>query len=92
MAVLTKYKYLEPKRHKEHTRQLGLKGRNMTVWNLVANIVVSEREPAEVVRSFDLPPEAVWEALDYYYENREMIHAEVEATGERLRELGLLKD
>jgi uncharacterized protein (DUF433 family) len=64
----------------------------MIVWHLVADIVVSGRTPEFVARDRDLPLEAVQEALDYYYDNKEWIDEEVAATGRRLREMGLLKD
>jgi uncharacterized protein (DUF433 family) len=86
VSVETTYKWLEPKPYKKHTKQLGIKGRNMIVWNLVAEIVVSEHTPEEVAKDYRLPLEAVQEALDYYYANKEWIDAEVDEEG---RELGL---
>jgi uncharacterized protein (DUF433 family) len=64
--VETTYQWLEPKPYKRFTKQWGIKGRNMTVWNLVADVVVSEAPPEDVARRFRLPVEAVHEALDYY--------------------------
>jgi uncharacterized protein (DUF433 family) len=86
MQTNTTYQWLEPKPYKKSTRQWGIKGRNMTVWNLVAPIVVREVPPEEMARRFDLPPEAVQEALNYYNANKEWIDAEVEEEG---RQLGL---
>lgn len=86
MSTKTTYKWLEPKPYKKFTKQLGIKGRNMIVWNLVADIVVSEKTPEYVAQNFRLPMEAVQEALDYYYVNKEWIDAEVDEVG---RELGL---
>ncbi len=80
MNTKTIYKWLEPKPYKQHTRQLGIAGRNMTVWNLVAEIVVSERTLEEVAEDYRLPLEAVQEALAYYYANQEWIDVEVEET------------
>lgn len=84
MSTETTYQWLEPKPYRKFTQQMGIKGRNMTVWNLVADIVVSEVSPEEMARRFDLPLEAVQEALDYYYANKEWIDAEVDETGRRL--------
>jgi uncharacterized protein (DUF433 family) len=86
MSTSTTYHWLEPKPYKKQTRQLGIKGRNMIVWNLVADIVVAGATPEEMARRFRLPLEAVQEALAYYDENREWIDAEVDAIG---RQLGL---
>src|SRR5438552_15646465 len=84
MNTETTYQWLEPKPYKKFTKQLGIKGRNMIVWNLVADVVVSGRTPEEVAEDYRLPVEAVEEALDYYHANKEWIDAEVDATGRRL--------
>ena len=86
VSTKTTYKWLDPKPYKKFTKQLGIKGRNMIVWNLVADIVVSEKTPEYVAQNFRLPLEAVQEALDYYYANKKWIDAEVDEVG---RELGL---
>ena len=82
------YRYLEPKPYKK-TKQLGIKGWNMTVWNLVGTMRTEELSIKETADGFGLPVEAVIEALDYYYKNRTMVEAENEQIG---RELGLVKD
>jgi uncharacterized protein (DUF433 family) len=86
MSAKTTYQWLEPKPYKEFTKQLGIKGRNMTVWNLVADIAVRNVPPEEMARRFRLPLEAVQEAWDYYCANKEWIDAEVDEEG---RQLGL---
>lgn len=86
MTTETTYQWLEPKPYKKHTRQLGIKGRNMTVWNLVHGVVVSGVRQEEMARRFDLPLEAVQEALDYYHTNREWIDREID---EQARRFGL---
>lgn len=55
VSVETTYKWLEPKPYKKFTKQLGIKGRNMIVWNLVADIVVSGDTPEEVAKDYRLP-------------------------------------
>ena len=84
MSTTTTYQWLEPKPYKKLTKQLGIKGRNMTVWNLVADVVVSGLTPEEVAKDYRLPVEAVQEALEYYYANQEWIDAEVDEIGRRL--------
>lgn len=86
MRTETTYQWLEPKPYKKHTRQLGIKGRNMIVWNLVHPVVIQGHTAEEIARRFELPVEAVHEALDYYATNREWIDREVE---EQAREFGL---
>jgi uncharacterized protein (DUF433 family) len=80
------YRYLEPKPYKK-TKQLGIKGRNMTVWNLVGTMRTEGFTIEETAADFRLPVEAVIEALDYYYKNKTMIEEENEQIG---RELGLI--
>jgi uncharacterized protein (DUF433 family) len=80
---MTTYWWLEPKPNKKSTRQLGIKGRNMTAWNLVADVVVSDMTREEVADDRDLPLEAVQEALDYYAANKAWIDTEVDETGRR---------
>ena len=82
----TRYQHLEPKPYKRTTRQLGFKGRNMLVWNLIAALRTEGYTPEEAARNFDLPLEAVLEALDYFARHAEEILDENERTG---RELGL---
>jgi uncharacterized protein (DUF433 family) len=84
MSAKTIYQWLEPKPYKRFTRQLGIKGRNMIVWNLVHPIVVQGHAPEAVAADYRLPLEAVQEALDYFHANQEWILAEVEETGQRL--------
>jgi uncharacterized protein (DUF433 family) len=86
MSAATTYQWLEPKPYKKHTRQLGIKGRNLIVWNLVAEIVVARTPPEEMARRFRLPLEALQEALSYYNDNKAWIDTEVDELG---RELGL---
>lgn len=80
------YRYLEPKPYKR-TKQLGIKGKNMTVWNLVATMRTEGFTVEETAEGFALPVEAVLEALEYYEENKVMIEDENAEIG---RELGLL--
>ena len=83
----TRYRYLESKPYKRTTRHLGFRGRNMLVWNLVAAMRTEGYTPEEAASNFDLPLEAVYEALDYFARNAESILAENERAG---RDLGLV--
>jgi uncharacterized protein (DUF433 family) len=84
MYTTANYQWLEPKPYKKFTRQLGIKGRNMLVWHLVPGIVVRGKTPEFIAEDYRLPVEAVQEALDYYYANKEWIDAEVDEQGRRL--------
>jgi uncharacterized protein (DUF433 family) len=83
VSAPTTYQWLEPKPYKKFTKQWGIKGRNMIVWNLVSGIVVRGESPEYVAKDYDLPVEAVQEALDYYYANEEWIDAEVDDMARR---------
>jgi uncharacterized protein (DUF433 family) len=84
-APTTGYEWLEPKPYKKRTRQLGIKGRNMIVWNLISGIIVRGETPEAVAEDYRLPVEAVREALDYYFANKEWIDAEVEDEAREFR-------
>jgi len=55
------YPYLEARPH-PWRKQLFIKGRNMTVWQLLSKMWASERTPKEAAAGFGLPAEAVYEA------------------------------
>jgi uncharacterized protein (DUF433 family) len=59
--------------------QLYLKGRNLTVGQLVSSIRADQLPPEQAAERYDLPVEAVAEALAYYQSHRELIDAEAEA-------------
>ncbi|MCS7264444.1 MAG: DUF433 domain-containing protein [Armatimonadetes bacterium] len=88
MATETTYKYLEARPH-PWRKQLWVKGRNMTVWQLLCYMWAANMTPEEVARDFDLPVEAVHEALDYYERNREVIEADAEEERRQLKEDGV---
>ena len=77
------YRYLEPKSYKK-TQFLGIKGRNMTVWHLVATMQANQLTIQETAEGYGLPVEAVEEALDYYMKNKAGIESENEEVGRRL--------
>jgi uncharacterized protein (DUF433 family) len=63
-------------------RQLYLKGRNLTVRQLLGTMKASKLSEAEAARQLDLPAEAVREALRYAAENKQLL--DDEAAYERL--------
>src|SRR5438105_2086128 len=60
-------------------KQLWLRARKMTVGQLVATIEANRLTAEQAAANFDLPPEAVEEALAYYRENTSLIKGEAEA-------------
>ena len=76
----TRWLYLIARPH-PWRRQLSIKGRNMTVGQLVRTIRANRMTPEEASDRLELPLPAVNEALAYYAENQGLI--ELEATEER---------
>lgn len=64
-------------------RQLSIKGRNMTVGQLVSTIRANRLTPEQAAADLELPLGAIQEALAYHNENRGLI--ELEAAEERRR-------
>jgi uncharacterized protein (DUF433 family) len=81
-AQTARWQYLVARPH-PWRRQLALKGRNMTVGQLVSTIRANQLSPDQASQDLELPLEAIHEAIAYYTENRALI--ELEATEERRR-------
>ena len=75
-----RWQYLIARPHRWR-RQLSIKGRNMTVGQLVSGIYANRMTPEQASDNFDLPLTAIYEALTYYAENRSLI--QLEAAEER---------
>jgi uncharacterized protein (DUF433 family) len=78
----SRWQYLIARPHRWR-RQLSIKGRNMTVGQLVSTLRANRMTPEQASEQLDLPLAAICEALTYYAENRDLI--ELEATEERHR-------
>jgi uncharacterized protein (DUF433 family) len=86
----TQYQYLEP-RPGSNYRQLFLKGRRIRA--AVVDEVINGPDPRtaeEFAREYEVPLEAVLEALDYVAENRPLIEQERDHEAARLRARGLI--
>jgi uncharacterized protein (DUF433 family) len=71
------YQYLIPRPEKGR-KQLYLKGRNMTVGQLVYKMRANRLSAEQAAEDMDLPVEQVMEALAYYQIHRELIESETE--------------
>ena len=71
------YKYLEP-RPQNWRNQLWIKGRNMTVWHLIATMRTERETLEQTAKNFGLPLEAVLEAMHYYALHKDIVEADVE--------------
>lgn len=81
------YQHLVARDHSRR-RQLYLKGRNLTVGQLVYSMRADHLPPEQAAERYDLPLEAIQEALEYYQAHREVIDAEAEAEKRYLQEKG----
>lgn len=83
------YRFLVPGAH-PWRQQLYVKDRNQTVGQLVAILQAEGWMPEEAAENFELPIAAIYEALDYYHQHRELIEAEAAEERRRLEEKGLI--
>jgi uncharacterized protein (DUF433 family) len=83
------YQYLVRRFH-PWRRQLWLKGRNMTVGQLVATMNAERMTPEEMAADLELPLAQVQEALAYYTSHRDLVDAELREEKQRLRAAGYL--
>lgn len=81
------YRHLEA-RPDAHRKQLWLKGRRMTVGQLVASISAEKLTAEKAAARFALPLEQVQEALDYFEANRDLVNRELRSEKKWLREHG----
>ena len=81
------YQYLVARPH-PWRRQLCLKGRNMTVGQLISTIQANRLTPEEAADDLELPIEQVQEALAYYELHRDLIEAEAREEAARLAAKG----
>ena len=80
--------YLIPRPH-SWRKQLSIKGRNMTVGQLLSAVRANNLTDEEAAEDFDLPVEAVREALVYAAENQALIQLEAAEERRRLAERGV---
>lgn len=80
------YQYLVARPH-PWKKQLFIKGRNMSVKNLVYTLKKERMTPEEIAKDFDLPVDAVLEALHYYEHNKALIELETLEEKRRLESL-----
>jgi len=77
---LPRWQYLIARPHRWR-RQLCIKGRNMTVGQLVSTVRANKYTPEQASEELELPLAAIHEALEYYADHRGLI--EIEASEER---------
>ncbi len=81
------YQYLVARPH-SWRRQLCLKGRNITVGQLISTIQANHLTPEQAADDLELPVEQVKEALAYYESHRDLIETEAREETARLAAKG----
>jgi hypothetical protein len=76
MAEHIEYKYLQPKRGGSNYRQLFVNGRIRAEVLYRETVGQEPLTPEEVAREYNLPVEAVLEAIDYSVKNKELLDEE----------------
>jgi uncharacterized protein (DUF433 family) len=91
MSTQVEYRHLEA-RPRSNYRQLWVKGRHIRAEVLYRLTVGPEaRTPKEVAEDYDLPVEAVVEAVEYSVQNKTLLDVERAREEARAKELGLDK-
>ncbi|MBC8265170.1 MAG: hypothetical protein H8E47_13730 [Anaerolineales bacterium] len=86
--VFGHYQYLVTRPEKERN-QLYLKGRNMTVGQLVYKMRANQLSVEQAAKDMDLPVKQVMEALAYYQIHRDLIESEMEEEKQYLLSQGV---
>jgi hypothetical protein len=89
MKADSDYKYLKPKRGSRY-RQLFF-GRIRAEVLYRETVGIEPLTPEEVAKEYNVPVEAVLEAIDYCIENKELLDAERAREDESIRRRGLDK-
>jgi uncharacterized protein (DUF433 family) len=76
MSDNKEYKYLRPKGGGSNYRQLFVNGRIRAEVLYRETVGLEPLTPAEVAREYDVPVEAVLEAIDYYIKNDTLLNEE----------------
>jgi hypothetical protein len=86
--IQTQWQYLEQRPH-PWRQQLYLKGRKLKAFTLWMNMIVNEMTPTEVADNWELPIEAVHEAIGYCQTHQELLTKEAEQERRYLEEKGI---
>jgi len=82
-SELVSYSHLEERAH-PWRRQLWLRGRNMTVGQLVATMRANHLTPEQAAIDLDLPLAQIAEALLYYADHQGLVDQELREDQQRL--------
>ena len=84
----TQWQYLE-QRSQSWRQQLYFKGKKLTAFAVWSDMIVNGETPQEAAENWDLPLEAVQEAITYCETHQELLKQEAEIERHSLEELGV---
>lgn len=84
----TQWQYLEKRPH-PWREQLYIKGRRMKAFDLWMDMIVNHETPSEAAFNWDLPLEAVQEAIEYCETHQELLKREASEERRYLEERGI---
>src|SRR5947208_9885477 len=87
MAEQVQYKHLMPKRGSSY-RQLYVAGRIRAEVIYRETVGLEPLAPEQVAREYNIPVEAVYEAIDYCRRNKDLLDAERAEETERIKAAG----
>jgi uncharacterized protein (DUF433 family) len=87
-TIQVKYEHLAPN-PKSNYRQLFIKGRRIRAWVLYCDHVAQERTAEEIAEDYDLPVEAVKEAIAYCASNPPEVRGDLIREEEYMRARGI---
>ena len=85
----TQWQFLEPC-SSSWRKQLYFKGRKLTAFTVWSDMIVNEDTLGETAANWDLPTEAIKEAIEYCENNRELLKSEAEEERPYLEERGVV--
>lgn len=84
------WQYLVRRKH-PWRKQLYIKERNLTARQLVGSIKANKLDEASAAANFQLPLEAIREAISYVDQNKELLAAEAEIERQKLKQGGVAR-
>ena len=84
----TQWQYLEKRPHRWR-KQLYFKGKRLKAFDVWMDMMVNRETPEEAAENWDLPLDAVMEAIEYCKTNQELLRKEAEQERRYLEERGI---
>lgn len=84
----TQWQYLESRPH-PWRKQLYFKGKRLKAFDVWMDMIVNQETPEKAAINWDLPLEAVTEAISYCEQNQDLLKEEAESERRRLEDKGI---